>query len=112
MSCLIACLMLWPTDIKVEEALFQSVHVVDTIQTINIRHTPNCYERESRWAIGSEPSASKVIAFMAAGSLSHLVVTDWLVRSGHPNVARMFEGLTIGWSGHDVVGNYRLGIRL
>jgi hypothetical protein len=103
----------WTTETKVEEALYQALHLVDTSQTIYIaKHPDRFYESESAWAIGKHPSESRVIGYMALDAAGHAAVTATLVSLNAPRwLTRTWELLTIVDSGRCVGNNLRIGIK-
>jgi hypothetical protein len=103
----------WTTETKVEEILYQSLHVVDSAQTVYIAGHPDQYfEKESAWAIGRHPSEAYVIKFMATESAIHVAVTAALVTASAPRwLTRTWELLTIGDSAHCVFNNHSIGIQ-
>jgi hypothetical protein len=103
----------WTTETKVEEALYQALHLIDTSQTIYIaKHPDRFYESESAWAIGKHPSESRVIGYMALDAVGHAAVTATLVSFNAPRwLTRTWELVTIGDSAHCVGNNFRIGIK-
>lgn len=86
MKTLILCVLLllsgcaeWPTEIKVEEAVYQSLSVIDAAQTAyGIKHG---YVESAKLAVafgGREPSTGTVLCYRAAWSLLHLGITELL----------------------------------
>ena len=103
----------WGTETKVEESLYQALHLIDTAQTLYIsKHPDRFYEVESAWAIGRHPSPSRVIGYMALDAAGHAAITATLVSLNAPSwVTRTWELLTIGDSAHCVGNNFRIGIK-
>jgi hypothetical protein len=101
------------TETIIEETVYQSLHVIDTAQTVYIaRHPDQYYERVSDWAIGHHPSEAGVIRFMAADAVFHIAVTTALVKLDAPRwVTRTWELLTIANTGNCVRGNVKIGIK-
>jgi hypothetical protein len=101
----------WTTETKVEEALYQALHLIDTSQTIYIAKHPDQFY-ESAWAIGKHPSESRVIGYMALDAVGHAAVTATLVSLNAPRwLTRTWELVTIGDSAHCVGNNFRIGIK-
>ena len=103
----------WSTETKVEEALYQTLHIVDASQTVYIaKHSDQFYEAESAWAIGKHPSESRVIGYMALDAVGHAAITATLVGLNAPRwLTRTWGLLTIVDSGRCVGNNLRIGIK-
>lgn len=60
---------------------WQSLHAVDTYQTMQIARNPQCFEEAdplTRALIGEHPSEAQVAAVMVAYSIGHFYVSRWL----------------------------------
>jgi hypothetical protein len=103
----------WSTETKIEEALYQSLHVIDASQTVYIaRHPDQYYEKESGWLIGAHPSESRAIQYMALDAVGHAALTATLVSLNAPRwMTRTWELLTIADTANCVRGNFKIGIR-
>jgi hypothetical protein len=57
-------------ETRAEELTWQSLHAIDTAQTLSIAHDPDCYyEAVSDPAIGKHPSPGLVLAWMGTASV-------------------------------------------
>lgn len=118
LTTLMLCLALgacatWNTETKVEETTFLTLHAVDGLQTANIARTRGCFEAESGWAIGREPSSSSTAAYFAAIAVAHFAVTDLLVKyHANPWIIRSWELVGIALGAQNVVHNASIGIKL
>lgn len=116
LSCLLVTFLLggcaaWPTETKIEETSFMTLHAIDGLQTANIRGTPHCYEAESAWAMGREPSTGSTAAFFAVAAVAHFAVTDLLVNMHAKSwVIRAWELGSVAWDARDVANNAAIGI--
>ena len=112
----------WKPETQAEEATFLTLHAVDGLQTANIATMSNhggcggqihCYERESAWAIGCDPSPRSTAAYFAALAVAHVAITNLMVEHDAPNwMLRTWELVSIGWDVRDVSHNAEIGIRL
>lgn len=106
----------WNRETIIEEATYQTLHVVDTAQTLNIRKQwergQNLCEVDSSWAIGREPTPGRVIPYMAAEAVAHAGITNLMVTKRAPQWAiRTWQVVTIGVTVDEIGRNYYLGIR-
>lgn len=65
------------------EIAWQSLHAVDTYQTMNIARNPDCFREAdplTRAIVGEHPSTGEVAAVMVAYSLGHWYVSRYLDR--------------------------------
>jgi hypothetical protein len=101
------------TETVVEESVYQTLHVIDSAQTVYIaQHPSEYYEKESDWAIGHHPTEARVIQFTAADAIVHVAVTTALVKLDAARwVTRTWELLTIADTGNCVRGNFKIGIK-
>jgi hypothetical protein len=106
-------------ETRIEEVAFQTIHLVDTAQTLDLRrcHYQDRVFREndelfnSGWIIGHHPSDAAVYQYMAAEAAAHAVVTWALSRYAPPWGARGWEFVTIGVDGYTVEHNFSIGLR-
>jgi hypothetical protein len=105
--CLGGCASI-PRDVAIEEGVFQAEHLVDTLQTADIRHT-RFSEVQCDEFMGHKPSSASVWTYMSVEALVHAGVTDILLPA-HPNAARAWEFLSIGFQGTVDIHNARLGL--
>ncbi len=76
------CASLPRADLAAEVA-YQTLLAVDTVQTLEItRHPDKWYEANP--LLGRNPSAEKVVLYMAASSALHLYVSNELAERGAP----------------------------
>lgn len=100
---------------SVGEPVFQTVHLVDTIQTFHGAASDKCYgeaDPVTRRLIGSEPSHAGVIAWGVGYAALHYGITRWLTETGHDRIATVWEVLTIADTARDVGRNIEIGIRI
>ena len=103
----------WSPETKVEESTFLTLHAVDGLQTANIHNTRGCYEAESAWAMGREPSARSTTAYFAALAIAHVAITNLMVdHDAPPWMLRTWEFVGIAWNVRDVSHNAEIGINL
>lgn len=94
------------------EVAYQSVHLIDTLQTASL-HNSRCFEEStSAWALGSHPSVARTAVWGAGLSVGHAYVTGRLVESGHSILAKVWGWLTFGEAAYSVGNNYSIGIRI
>jgi hypothetical protein len=70
------CASMGPAEIG-----WQTLHAVDTYQTMQIAQHPGCYREAdplTRPLIGEHPSEAEVAAVMVAYSIGHFYVSRWL----------------------------------
>lgn len=91
-------------EVPPEEWVWQSLHLIDTMQTIRIAQHPETLE-ESNPILGRHPSVGSVVAWSAATSVLHYVVADQLDKHGFN--PRWFEYFTIGIKANVVYMNWR-----
>lgn len=94
-------------EVPTEEWVWQSLHLIDTMQTIRIAQHPNQYE-EYNPILGKHPSTGAVVAWGAGTAILHYVVADQLEKHGYS--AKPFEYLTIGFAAGNVYLNWRWGL--
>ena len=97
-----------PRDIAIEEGVFQAEHLVDTLQTADIRHT-RLSEVQCDEFMGHKPSSASVWQYMSGEALAHAGITALLLPR-HPQAARFWEAFTIGFQGAVDLHNARLGL--
>lgn len=68
-------------NMAIAETAWQSLNIIDTLQTVQIAKNPNCY-RESdivtRHLIGEHPSQGKAIGIGIVYGVAHFAITKWL----------------------------------
>lgn len=98
-----------PREQLAYEVAYQTLHAVDTAQTLNIRHTAGHVETNP--ILGKRPKDAEVIAYMAAESAAHLLVSTALVDRGAPMwLQRLWHYVSIGYNGRIVISNARQGL--
>ena len=102
----------WNTETKVTEAAYQTLNVVDTLQTMRVaRHPDQWGESTSTWVIGEHPSQSKVVAWGLIKAAGHSFVTNELVTENVPQpIIRAWQWITLLDITYAVNGNYRIGL--
>jgi len=107
---LAGCASMPPQD-RAAELAYQSLHVVDTLQTLSIRHTPGTWETNPM--LGRSPSDGAVLAYMAGEAALHLIVSDQLARHDAPAWMRAAWHVTsVGMATNTVRSNAQLGLRV
>jgi hypothetical protein len=82
---------------------YQALHAVDTMQTLDFKKRGWI---ENNPLLGRHPSDSEIIAYMAAESVSHMLITKTLAERHAPMwLQRMWHYLSISWNGALVIGN-------
>lgn len=100
---------MWPLDVIALETGYQSIAVVDALQTAAI--PSDRYEREIDFAIGHHPKPASVAEWFGGMALGHFVVTDGLERCGRPWMPLAWESITIGFEGETVAWNVHIGVK-
>jgi len=104
----------WTTQDKVLETTWQIAHAVDWGQTLYISDHPTLFH-ENSFVLGEHPSRSEVNIYMAAETILHPVVTNYLPRDkkilGVP-IRTWWQSITIVRKVDLVRSNYMLGIKL
>lgn len=100
-----------------EELAFQALHLVDTGQTLDLRHDAPRFESENAfdagWCIGTHPKPGPVWAYMSVEAAAHAAVTVALVHYQAPRWAlRVWEAASIVLEGDTVARNASLGMRV
>jgi hypothetical protein len=107
---LTSCAHLQPAEIA-----YQSLHVIDTLQTIQIARS-TCYWENApgtQQLIGKHPGTAGAIAWGIATALSHYGITRWMEASDAPGWAKvLWQAVTIGRTSYYVKNNYEQGIGL
>lgn len=103
----------WTPETRAEETVYQTLHVVDAAQTLEIARHPCYREAESRWLLGAHPSQGRVLGAMAATGAAHALVTDMLeAHDASPTTKRIWQFVTIGAQAEAVGNNISIGIRV
>lgn len=97
-----------------EELAWQSLHVVDALQTRDAARDP-CYREGyalTRELIGERPSSADVAVWTVGMSALHAGVTELLLQHEHPRLAKLWSYVTLGEKAYAVGHNYSIGIRI
>jgi hypothetical protein len=98
-----------------ESQAWLTLHAVDTVQTFRIADHPRCYEEGdsiTQRVIGKHPSDGEVAAWSLGSAALHLGVTEWLLRTDHPRVAKAWQYVRIGITADAIARNHSIGIRI
>ena len=91
-------------EIKQLELAYQTLNVIDAVQTIDCLDRNVC--RELNPLLGRNPSAEKVIAFKAGGGIIHFLITR-AIYERDPYLAKRFQVLSLVVQGGVVAANLR-----
>ena len=106
--CLCGC-----AEIPREEYAYQGIHLVDTLQTIQIARSDCFSERDDRyaWAIGEHPSVAGAVAWGVALAAGHGLITVWMRDHDWPRWAQQsWQAISFGGAVYDVKNNFDQGI--
>lgn len=96
------------------ELTWQSLHAIDTAQTIHIARAPSCFY-EKNWLtstiVGRHPDEADVAAVMLGYSMLHYFISQKLGELEDPRPLRVFQAVTLLQSGYNVVHNHSIGLR-
>jgi hypothetical protein len=97
-----------------EEQTWLALHAVDAAQTYSIAGDRCYYEANplTRSIIGREPSHAAVVGWAIGIAAVHVGVSDYLLRTDHPKLAKAWQYITIGTSAYSVGNNFSIGIRI
>ena len=97
------------------EAVWQTAHLIDTAQTMQIAKNPECYHEKNpitRSLIGKHPSEEAVVAWGIGMAVAHYQVTRLLTRYEAPRWVQWgWQAVSIGSTGAAVVNNHEIGLR-
>jgi hypothetical protein len=108
----------WTKTEAAEEVVFQTLHMIDLGQTLDIKNHKNVKEDGAGHfgcggVVGEHPNDARVIGYMLMEATVHLVITDYLVRTDAPKwVVNGWEMVTIGIQSSVISNNYSLGLRV
>lgn len=91
------------------------LHAVDTAQTYRIAQDSHCYMENdpiTRALIGDSPSRAEVLAWSAGMAGMHVGVTELLLRTDHPKIAKAWQYFRIGVTASAIGRNHEIGIRI
>lgn len=91
---------------------WQTLHVVDTLQTRSAVRDACYQEGESAWLIGHRPSDATLAAWSIGTAAGHAGITHWLMETEHTRLARIWQAITIAHSAYDVGNNFTIGVRI
>lgn len=97
------------------EIAWQSMHALDTMQTMHIANSGGCYREinpvTSR-IIGEHPSDAGVSAVMLGYAMLHKFATDQLHERGAPPwMIGTWHAVTLGFAVKTITQNHELGLR-
>jgi hypothetical protein len=94
-----------------EEIVYQTVHAIDTAQTLEIARHPDKF-RETNLTMGEHPTTARVLGWSVTLGAAHYLVSDFLLAHDMPKTYAAWQFVTIGVTAKDVHDNYRIGLRL
>jgi hypothetical protein len=93
-----------------EEWVWQSLHIIDTAQTIQISRNPDKYV-EKNPILGKHPSTTSVIVWSVATSVIHGGIIYGLEKVDAPNwFIKTVEYISIAEKGNAVYTNFKIGL--
>lgn len=98
-------------DTSKAEIAWQTIHVVDAMQTVSIA-TRQCYHEAdpiTRRIIGKHPNQLNVALWWAGTAFGHAFVSKKL-KDDHPKLYKFWQILTIGRSAYVVTQNHKIGL--
>jgi len=95
-----------------DESAWQTMHVIDTIQTVHLVSDSRYKEVESAWLIGAHPSDETVLAWSMGTALAHAGITHLLVQNEHPRLAKIWQYVTLSALCSTVGQNAAIGISI
>lgn len=102
-------------EARIEEAAWQSIHLMDVLQTREIARDP-CYIEDNpvtREIIGRRPSEEAVIVWGIGLSYLHAAGTTFIAeKTRNPWPMRIWQAVSIGVSYDSVSNNHEIGIRI
>lgn len=97
------------------EIAWQSMHALDTLQTMHIANSGGCYREVNPVTsriIGEHPSDAGVSAVMLGYAMLHKFATDQLNERGAPRwMIGTWHAVTLGFAVKTVTQNHQLGLR-
>lgn len=94
-------------DLPRSEWVWQSLHLVDGIQTYKAAQRPDLY-REVNPLLGPHPSTGEVVAYTVGMSILHAAAASYIQRTyGEPSLT-FFEYTTIAVKGAGVAINFKV----
>jgi len=97
-----------------EEAAWQSLHMVDMIQTADGMRDSCVRESHpmTRQIIGEKPTTTGIAAYGLAAAGVHLLISDQLLERGYTRAYAVWQVISIADSAYAVGQNYGIGIRI
>jgi hypothetical protein len=103
------CATMTPAE-RASEMAYQSLHAIDTLQTLDIRRAGKV---ETNPILGPAPSDRAVIGYMAAEAALHLIVSDQLARHDAPAWVRAAWHVTsVSMASNTISNNARIGLKV
>ena len=98
-----------PPEQRAEEAIYQALHGIDTLQTLQIHNGAACWENNP--ILGRYPSQGEIYAYMASEAVLHAIVTQTLADHDAPMwVQRVWEVSSVVIAAGRVRQNHRIGV--
>jgi hypothetical protein len=94
------------------EVAWQAMHVVDTLQTLQIASDRRYREAESAWLLGERPKDETVLVWSVGTALAHAGITQLLLDYDYPKLAKVWQFVTLNALCHTVEHNASIGIRI
>jgi len=106
----------WSSETRTEEAAYQVLSAVDTLQSYQGARHPECYQESDRVTqafVGRQPAPSSTIAYGIGRGVLHAYVTEILeVTEAKPWWKRLWQFTNLAVEGRDVRNNWIIGLRL
>jgi len=94
------------------EVAWQTVHLIDTLQTFHLAKDSRYKEVESAWLIGEYPNEETLLAWSVGSSLIHAGVTHLLMENEFPKLSKLWQYITLSSLCNTVGQNAAIGIRI
>lgn len=112
------------SNMVLSEGAWQSLNVIDTLQTLQIAKNLNCYHESdlvTKRLIGERPSQGKAIGIGIIYGVSHLLISRWLESNDNPDENGDYSSgwhiANIGWQTLSLLdktvavgNNFRIGL--
>lgn len=96
------------------EAVFQTEHLVDVLQTLHGAGTDPCFSEgdpTTKALIGAHPGQAAVIVWGIGYGALHYGITEWLLDHDHDRIAAVWQAASIIDTASVIHHNYSIGIR-